>query len=57
MHGKLQMSQLPSSTLLDLRDENISEEKALHVAFTNSPPQAVVATGGVGPVRVRVGAS
>lgn len=44
------MSQLPSSTLLDFRDEKKkkSEEKALHVGFANSLPQAVVATGGVG---------
>lgn len=51
MHGKLQMSQLPSSTLLDFRDEkkNISEEQALHVGFTDSPPPAAVATGGVRP--------
>lgn len=33
-----------------------SEEKALHVGFTNSPPQAVVVAGDAG-LRVRLGAS
>lgn len=49
VHGKLQMSQLPSSALLDFWDEKKNQRRKRSMwVFTNSLPQAVVATGGVG---------